>query len=118
LQKGTYGLIGRVGFYIVVVGGLTQILEAVFFISAGSALEWVGEVGFMTVIVGFWVFGAATLRAGILPWWCGVGLIVAIVLPLVLDPGGGSSQGLFWVALGYVLWSRRNEPAEQPSRVS
>ena len=116
LQKGNYGLIGRVGFYMVVVGALTEILGSVLVILAGSALGWVMVVGFMTVIVGFWFYGAATLRAGILPRWCGVGLIVGTMLPLVLDPGGGLLQGLLWVALGYVLWSR-GASAEQPSRV-
>ena len=118
LQKGNYGRLGRIGFYMFVVGALTEMLGSVLVILAGNALEWVMAVGFMTVIVGSIFYGVATLRAGILPRWCGVGFIVAPMVPLVLDAYGALLQGLFWVALGYVLWSRRSEPAEQPSHVS
>ena len=83
----------------------------------GNAFEWVMVVGFMTVIVGAIFYGAATLRAGILPRWCGVGFIVAPMSPLVLDAYGALLQGLLWVALGYVLWSR-SALGELPSRVS
>jgi hypothetical protein len=82
----------------------------------GNALEWVMIVGFMTVIVGAIFYGAATFRAGVLPRWSGAGFIVAPMLPLALDTYGALLQGLFWVALGYVLLSRKSEPAGQPSR--
>ena len=118
LQKGNYGLLGRIGFYMFVVGALIEMLGSVLVILAGNALEWVMVVGFMTVIVAAILYGAATLRARILPRWCGVGFIVAPMLPLALDTYGALLQGLFWVALGYVLLSRRSEPAGQPSRVS
>lgn len=118
LQKGNYGLIGRIGFYVFVVGALIEMLGSVLVILAGNALEWVMIVGFMTVIVGAILYGAATFRARVLPRWCGVGFIVAPMLPLALDTYGALLQGLFWVALGYVLLSRRSEPAGQPSRVS
>jgi hypothetical protein len=118
LQKGNYGLLGRIGLYMFVVGALIEVLGSVLVTVAGNALEWVMVVGFMTVILAAILYGAATLRARILPRWCGVGFIVAPMLPLALDTYGALLQGLFWVALGYVLWSRRSEPAGQPSRVS
>lgn len=117
LQKGSYGLLGRLGFYIFVVGALIEVLGSVLVIAAGDALEWVMVVGFMTVILAAILYGAATLRAGVLPRWCGVGFIVAPMLPLALDTYGALLQGFFWVALGYVLWSRRSVPAGQPSSV-
>lgn len=118
LQKGNYGVIGRIGFYVFVAGALIEMLGSVLVILAGDALEWVMIVGFMTVIVGAIFYGAATFRARVLPRWCGVGFVVAPMLPLVFDTYGALLQGLFWVALGYVLLSRRSEPAGQPSRAS
>jgi hypothetical protein len=66
--------------------------------------------------------GIATLRARVLPPWCGVLLIIAVLgIPVYFalgNYGGAIVYGLVWVALGYALWSRRGEAAEQPSRVS
>ncbi|MBA2693177.1 MAG: hypothetical protein H0U65_11900 [Rubrobacter sp.] len=117
-QKGNYGLIGHIGFYVFVAGALAEMVGSALVIMAGDAFEWVMIVGFMTVIVGAIFYGAAILRAKLLPLWCGVGFIVAPMLPLILDTYGALLQGLFWVALGYALWSRRSEPAERPSPAS
>ena len=95
LQKGNYGLIGRIGFYMFVVGALTEMLGSVLVILEGSAFEWVMIVGFMTVIVGAIFYGAATLRAGILPRWCGVGFLGGPMSPFVLDASGGILHGLW-----------------------
>ena len=66
--------------------------------------------------------GAATLRAGVLARWCGALLIVAVLgIPIYFalgNYGGAILYGLLWLALGYVLWSRREAATEQPSRVS
>ena len=65
--------------------------------------------------------GVATLLAWVLPLWAEVGLIVALPLRFalfVIDPWALTLFGLWWVVLGYVLWSRREAAAEQPSRVS
>jgi hypothetical protein len=86
-------------------------------------LDFLGIVG---VIVGLVLYGAATLQARVLPRWCGVGFIVGLpvwwVLSVILGNEYGGSLGgmlfaLLWLALGYVLWSRREALAEQPSRV-
>ncbi len=72
----------------------------------------------MGVLVGFVLYGAATLQARVLPRWCGVGLIVGLPVTIALENYGTILFGLLWLALGYMLWSRRGAPAEQPSRVS
>lgn len=119
LQKGNYGHIGRAGFYTFIVGAPVQSL-GLLLVLAGS--ETLGEpltvVGGLGILVGLVLYGAATLQARVLPRWCGIALIVSLPLTILLQDYGGLVFGLVWVALGYVLWSRRGQAAEQPSRVS
>ncbi len=84
------------------------------------------------MLVGFVLYGAATLQARVLPRWCGIAFIVFLPVAILLGGyapilGGVASTfggyapiwiGLVWLALGYVLWSHRGAAAEQPSRVS
>ena len=69
-------------------------------------------------MVGLVLYGAATLQARVLPRWGGIALIVSLPLTILLQDFGGLVFGLVWLALGYVLWSRRGAATEQPSRVS
>jgi hypothetical protein len=118
LQRDNYGRIGRGSFYTVVVASLAQVLGIVVFLSGSEALNWlVFPVGFLAVPVGLILYGAATLQARVLPRWCGLGLIIIPPTSIVLGDYGGILFGLLWVALGYMLWSRRVASAEQPSRV-
>ncbi len=119
LQKESYGRIGRAGFYTVVVASLGQVLGTVVLLAGSAALAWlVFPVGVLAVLVGFVLYGAATLQARVLPRWCGVGLIVGWPVAIALGLYGGNIVfGLFWLALGYVLWAWRGTVAEQPSRV-
>jgi hypothetical protein len=58
-----------------------------------------------------------TLRARVLPWWCGVLLIVGF--PLSVAISGGIVLGIVWGLTGYALLSLRGGPVEeQPSHVS
>ena len=119
LQKGSYGRIGRAGFYTVVLASSGQVLGTVVLLAGSAALAWlVFPVGVLAVLVGFVLYGAATLQARVLPRWCGVGLIVGLPVAIALGLYGGNILfGLLWLALGYVLWSWRGTAAEQPSRV-
>ncbi len=70
---------------------------------------------------GFVLYGVATLRARVLPLWVGIAFIVGLPLRFAMfpiDPWGLTLFGLLWVALGYVLWSRREAVAEQTARVA
>jgi hypothetical protein len=123
LQGGNYGRIGRAGFYTAAVGLLAQALAALVLLMGSEALLWlVAPVGSLTVLVGQVLYGAATLQARVLPRWCGLGLIVVPPIAFYLNSkvfyGSLALFGVLWVALGYVLWSRRGTPTEQqPSRV-
>ena len=117
LQKGTYGRIGRAGFYTVIVSGIARIIAQVGLISGNPALGFLDFLGLLGVLVGFVLYGAATLQARVLPRWCGVGFIVSWPVTVALGDLGNVLFGLLWLAIGYVLWSRRGIATERPSRV-
>src|ERR687890_1677917 len=127
LQGGSYGRIGRAGFYTTAVGLLLQALAALLLLLMGSdawevTLQWlVAPVGSLIVLVGLVLYCAATLQARVLARWCGVGLIVVPPIAFYMHGrifyGSLALFGVLWVALGYALWSRSRTPTEQPSRV-
>lgn len=125
LQVGNYGRIGRAGFYTAAVGLLVQALAALVLLmgSEASFLQWlVAPVGSLTVLVGLLLYGAATLQARVLARWCGLALIVVPPIAFYMNSkvfyGSLALYGVLWVALGYVLWSRRSKLTRQePSRV-
>ncbi len=85
-----------------------------------TVLEWLIAIGGLVVLVGFVLYGAATLRAKVLPRWCGIGFIVGLPVTIALgEVWGFVVLGVLWVALGYALWSRREAATEQqqPARV-
>jgi hypothetical protein len=120
LQKENYGRIGRAGFYTFVVGAPAQSLGLLLVLAGSLTLgEILINVGGFGILVGLVLYGAATLQARVLPRWCGIALIVSLPLTILLQDYGGLVFGLVWLALGYVLWSRRAQAAaEQSARVS
>jgi hypothetical protein len=123
LEAGSYWNLGRVGFYTAGVGLLAQALAASFLLFGSEALLWLlTPGGSLAVVVGLALYGAATLRARVLARWCGWALIVVPPIAWYLNSkefyGSIALFGVLWVALGYVLWSRRGAPSRQrPSRV-
>ena len=118
LQQGNYGRLGWVGFYAVVVGVLALVLGLVLLLSGSTALLWLLPVATLAVLVGFALYGVATLQARVLPRWCGVALIVAFPAAIALGTYAYFWLGLVWLALGYVLWRQRSTTTERSSRVS
>jgi hypothetical protein len=118
LQKGSYGRLGQAGFYISLTAVTARILGAVVFLAGSSALEWISLPGTLGMLVGFVLYGFATLQARVLPRWYGLALIVSMPVSLPLAVYGTVLFGLFLVVLGYVLWLRRDATTEPPSRVS
>jgi len=120
LQQGSYGRIGRAGFYAVLVAIALQVLGAlVSLITRSPALAWlVSPVGLLVLIVGFVLYGAASLQARVLPRWYAVLLIVFVPVSAAL----GSAYGNIWsgavlLVLGFVLYSRSEALVEDPPRV-
>ncbi len=118
LQKGNYGRVGRAGFYTVIVASVAQILGLVVLLAGSEALVWLLPLGSLGVLVGFVLYGVATLQARVLPRWCGIGLIAGVPVTIALGDLGNILFGLLWLALGYVLWSQRSQAAQGAPRVS
>ena len=116
LQEGRYGPIGRAGLWTIFGATVVQEVGLLIFIFGDATLFWlVSPVGYVAMIVGYVLFGAATLQAGVLPRWCGLALLLGEPVTYLLGDYGGIVFGLMWVALGYVLWSLRGVSAEQPA---
>ena len=67
------------------------------------------------MLVGFVVYGVATLRTRVLPLWYGFALIVSVPISLPLGAYGTTLFGFIMLTLGYALWSRKGISPEQPS---
>jgi hypothetical protein len=127
LQSRSYGGVGHTGFWMAVVGPLAVALGAGSYLwwgrVFGSSLLWLAlPVGPLVLLVGLMLYGIATLRATVLPRWCGVVFIVAMPAALASSIVGAFASvfmvfGLAWLALGYMLWARREVRTEQPARV-
>ena len=118
-----YGRLGTAGFFAAFVGVFFLLASTVATILAGrEVLDWLFILGFVGSLVGFVLFGAATLRARVLPRWYGILLSVAVFgIPVYFalgNYGGAILYGLVWLGLGYGLWLERGASAEQTTRVS
>ncbi len=124
LQKDRYRLLGRAGFYTAIAGSLVQVAAVVAsLLSGGGYLEgsFAGAmfgIGFLATMLGWILYGIATLRARLLPVWCGLAFIV--VGPQALLPTGEYASvvaaGLVWLALSFALWTQREDtPRPQPA---
>ena len=75
-------------------------------------------VSFLLVVLGWLLFGAATLRARVYPRPAAVLLIVGALISFAPVPLSGIVLSVAVAWLGFVLFTGRGGPAEQPSRVS
>lgn len=116
LQRDDYGLLGRVGFYVALAAVAARTLGAVVFLAGSLALEWISFPGTLGMLLGFVLYGIATVRAGVLPRWYGLALVVALPVTLPLAAYGTTLFGLILLVLGYVLWSRGGTVTARPSR--
>lgn len=121
LQSEGYGRLGWAGLYTASVGSLLSSVATVVALVADEDLDLLHSIGALLLIIGYILYGVATLQARVLPRWSGVAFIVVGPITFALLGFGGSTTivfGLFWLLLGYVLWSRRDALVQQPSPVS
>ena len=124
--KDRTGWLGLIGFVLAFVGtslfvGLGMIAEfivPVLAVSAPPLLDPAGPLGassplfpltFLPFLVGYILLGIATLRAGVLPRWSGLLLIIAAVLfalpvPWPVPVAGAIAYGAGLIWLGSALW--------------
>jgi hypothetical protein len=116
LQKGNYGRIGQAGFYTVIVSSVAQILALVVLLAGSEALVWLLSIGSLGVLVGFALYGAATLQARVLPRWCGVAFIIALPITILWESMEEiSGLGLFgWRRVTYCGRRGSQQPSSSP----
>jgi len=112
-QTPSYGRLGTAGFLAAFTGIALLIVGLILsfilsFLVGGdfrtAFLDPVLGAGLWSVLVGFVLLGAATLRLKALPRWCGVALSICLPLAIILgDYGGGLVLGVTWLAISYVL---------------
>ena len=130
-QSEAAGVLGLVGFLVAFLGTalLAGVLWFELFITPslatrapGLAEAELGLAGFILVfllgVVGWVLFGAATLRARTYPRWAAVLLMIGGVVAFVPVPLAGTVFSVAIVWLGLVLFTGGSGPAERPSRVS
>jgi hypothetical protein len=123
LQSGRYGRWGTAGASMAFVGyAIIVVVAAATLLAGADVLLSVRFVGAAAILVGSIVLGLMTIRAGILPWWCGVLIIVGFPLGdfsnAVIRGGEGIVLAIVWGLVGWALLSRSGTPEEQPSRAS
>jgi hypothetical protein len=124
LQSGRYGQLGAAGSSITFIGyALIVVVTAVSVLAGGQALYLVRLIGALAVLIGSVLLGATTLRTRVLPWWCGVLLIVGFPLgdvsnEIVAEGSEAFVFGIVWGAVGYALLTSSSAPDQQSVRVS
>jgi hypothetical protein len=115
--KPRYGRLGTTGTVLTIAGYAIVAVVTVISMAQGQAsLLTVRLAGGGAVLIGSALLGVIILRARLLPWWCGVLLIVAFPLGDVANAIFGSAENLLlallWGSMGIALLSRRQEVAE------
>lgn len=123
-QAPSYGRLGVAGFVVAVVSTAFLLLSTVLWLLTHNGDGIVGllfSLGGLGVLVGLPLLGVATLRAGVLPRWCGLLLVAWLVyFPLIffLVDFYGEARALFglvFLALGCALWAQRDASVRQTS---
>ena len=112
-----YGRLGTTGTVLTIAGYLIMIVARMISMVAGR--ESLGNVRIgagLAVLIGSVLLGVIILRARILPWWCGVLLIVAFPLGDVANAIFSAAENLLlallWGSVGVALLARREGVAE------
>ncbi len=112
-QTPRYGWLGMAGFLAAFIGSALLLIALVLTVVVRSnVLDPILALGLLGALVGLVLLGAATLRVGVLPRWCGLVLILCLPVAIALgDYGGGIVLGLVWLVVGYILLSQRDVSA-------
>jgi hypothetical protein len=118
------GRFGGLGITSVVVGAVAAMLlflGTVLNTQDSSLVPLFIIPGLLALIVGFVLLSVAVLRAGVLPRWAAILLVVGSLAMLGFNDQNWQAlmavpNGLAWMAVGYVLWSDREEVTRQAVR--
>ena len=119
LHSGTprYGRLGITGTALTIAGyAIIAVVTAISIVLGRSSLLTIRLSGAVLLIIGSILLGVIIIRARLLPWWCGVLLIVAFPLGDVANAIFSSAENLLlallWGSVGVALLSRRQGVAE------
>jgi hypothetical protein len=119
-QSNRYGILGAVGSLLTSVGyAIVLVATTGSILQGGQALLSVRLTGGIAVLVGSVLLGAITLYTRVVPWWCGVLLIVAFPLGdfsnAIVRGSEGILLGLLWGSIAYALLRsalNRSQPSD------
>jgi hypothetical protein len=129
LHRGSsrYGRLGTAGSVITIASyAMIAVLTLISMVQDFEYLPTIQVVPAALVFIGSLLLGVIILRAGLLPWWCGVLLIVAFPLGHFANAIFSSAENLLlallWGSVGVALMARREGSAEaaasQPAQTS
>lgn len=99
---------------------LVSVLSLINLSQGDRVLVEIRQIAALSLLVGSALLGVLVLITKVLPWWCGVLLIIAFPLGDVVDAmmsgGEGVLLALLWGTVGGGLLARagREQPAESP----
>ena len=112
-----YGRLGTTGTVLTVAGyAIIAVMTVISMVQGYASFQYVRLAGAGVMLVGSVLLGVVILRARLLPWWCGVLLIVAFPLGHFANALFGAVENLLlallWGSIGVALLSRREGVAE------
>jgi hypothetical protein len=116
-QTPSYGRPGTAGFLAAFTGTVILLVGLMLSFLVGriigtAFLDPVLGAGLWSALVGFVLFGTATIRLKALPRWSGGALIICLPLAITLgDYGGGIVLGATWLAVSYALLAQHDVSA-------
>lgn len=109
LQEGRYGRVGVIGLCVLLLALTLQAIDMASWLLGNTALAFMAyPAELVGRLVGFVLYGVATLQAGVLPRWYGVALITLVPISLTLLAYGNLWMGLVLLVLGYALWWQKD----------
>jgi hypothetical protein len=119
LHSGTprYGRLGVIGTGLTIAGyAIIALVTVISMVLGRASLLTIRLPGAVLLIIGSILLGVIIIRARLLPWWCGVLLIVAFPLGDVANAIFSSAEdlllALLWGSVGVALLSRGRGVAE------
>ena len=109
-----YGRLGTTGAVLTIAGyAIIAVMTVISMVQGQRSLLPVRLTGAALVLVGSALLGVIIIRARLLPWWCGVLLIVTFPLGHFANALFSSAENLLlallWGSIGIALLVRRQE---------
>jgi hypothetical protein len=116
-----YGRLGTTGTVLTIVGyAIIAVMTVISMVQGYASLLTVRLASAGVLLIGSVLLGVIILHAGLLPWWCGVLLIVTFPLGHFANAIFGATENLLlallWGSMGIALLSRREGVADASRR--